>query len=69
MAVKTTVVIDDKLLRDAMKAAGVRTKREAIEMGLRELVRNRNLEALREDLGTYDLDLSSEELERLCSES
>lgn len=65
---KTTVVIDDNLLRDAVKAAGVRTKREAIEMGLRELVHKRNLEALKEELGTFDLDLSPEELERLRSE-
>jgi Arc/MetJ family transcription regulator len=68
MAMKTTVVIDDNLLRDAIKAAGVRTKREAIEMGLRELVRKRNLNALKEELGTYDLDLSVEELERLRNE-
>jgi len=66
--VKTTVVIDDNLLRDAIKAAGVRTKREVIEMGLRELVRKRNLEALKEELGTFDLDLSLEELDRLRSE-
>lgn len=65
---KTTVVIDDNLLKEAVKAAGVRTKREAIEMGLRELVRKRNLRALKEELGTYDLDLSPDELERLRSE-
>ena len=66
---KTTVVIDDELLREAVKAAGVRTKREAIDMGLRELVRKKNLEALKGELGTYDLDLTLEELERRRSES
>lgn len=65
---KTTVVIDDELLLEALKAAKVKTRREAIELGLRELVRQRNLEALRQELGTYDLDLSLEELERLRSE-
>ena len=65
---KITVVIDDELLKEAMEAAGVKTKREAIEQGLRELVRRKNLEALRQELGTYDLDLSLEELERLRSE-
>jgi len=65
---KTTVLVDDALLEAAMKAAGVRTKREAIEAGLRELVRRKNLEALQEELGTYELDLSLEELERLRSE-
>jgi Arc/MetJ family transcription regulator len=65
---KTTIVINEELLREAMKVAGVKTKREAIEVGLRELVRRRNLEALKEELGTFDLDLSLEELERLRSE-
>jgi len=65
---KTTVVIDEDLLREAMEAAGVKTKREAIEAGLRELVRRKNLEALRKELGTFELDLTPEELERLRSE-
>lgn len=35
---KTTVEIDDNLIMEAMKAVKVKTKREAIEIGLRELV-------------------------------
>lgn len=66
---KTTVVIDDSLLAEAMKAAGAKTKRQAIEAGLRELVRQKNLEAPKEELGTFDLDLSLEGLERLRSEA
>lgn len=66
---KTTVVIDDDLMSEAMKASKARTKREAIELGLKELVRRRNLDALKDELGTFDLDLSVEELERLRSES
>ena len=65
---KTTVVIDDDLLGEAMKAAQVKTKREAIEAGLRELVRRKNLEALRQELGSFDLELSLEELGRLRDE-
>ncbi len=65
---KTTVVIDDALLQRAMKAARTKTKRETIEAGLRELVRRKNLEALKEELGTYDLDLTLEELDRLRNE-
>ena len=41
--VKTTVVIDDELLREAMKVIGARTKKQAISAGLRELVRNGQL--------------------------
>ena len=36
---RTNIVIDDILMADALKASGVRTKREAVELGLRTLVR------------------------------
>jgi Arc/MetJ family transcription regulator len=65
---KTTVIIDDRLLDEAMKASGARTKREAITAGLKELICRKNLEALRQELGTFDLALSSEELEKLRDE-
>lgn len=62
---KTTVQIDERLLEEAMKATGAKTKKEAIEAGLRSLVRNKNREALRKELGTFDLDLTLNELERM----
>ena len=62
---KTTVIIDDELLARAMKASKSKTKRATIEAGLRELVRGRNIEALKEELGTYNIEISLEELERL----
>lgn len=65
---KTTVVIDDELLDEAMRASGARTKKQAITTALKELVRRKNLEALRQEAGTYDLALSREELERLRNE-
>lgn len=36
---RTNIVIDDALMRQAMQASGVRSKREAVELGLRTLVR------------------------------
>jgi len=65
---KTTVVIDDKLINEAIKIVGARTKREVIEKGLRELIKTRNREALRKELGTYDINLSLDELKRLRNE-
>jgi Arc/MetJ family transcription regulator len=62
---KTTVMINDNLLEKAIAAIGARTKKEAIEAGLRSLIQQHNREALREDLGTFDIDLTLEELERL----
>lgn len=64
---KTTVVIDEKLLKAAMEAVHAKTKREAIEKSLRELVRSRSKQKLRQELGTFSLELTLEELERLRS--
>jgi Arc/MetJ family transcription regulator len=36
---RTNIMIDDALMREAMKASGARTRREAVEMGLRTLLR------------------------------
>ncbi len=35
---KTTINIDDALLEEAMKTSGSKTKTEAIEQGLKELI-------------------------------
>lgn len=65
---KTTVVLNDNLLREAIHAIHAKSKKEAIEAGLRELVRKKNREALRSELGTYDIAISLKELEKLRSE-
>lgn len=65
---KTTVVIDDKLLEAAIKVTGAKSKRQVIEDGLKELVRKKNIEALRKELGTFDLDLTLVGLEKLRKE-
>jgi len=39
--VRTNIVIDDKLMRDTLRATGLKTKREAVELGLRTLLRLR----------------------------
>jgi Arc/MetJ family transcription regulator len=38
---RTNIVIDDKLMSDVLKATGLKTKREAVELGLRTLLRLR----------------------------
>jgi Arc/MetJ family transcription regulator len=35
---RTNIEIDDNLMKDALRATGVKTKREAVEMGLKTLV-------------------------------
>lgn len=36
---RTNIVIDDQLMQEALKATGLKTKREAVELGLRTLLR------------------------------
>jgi Arc/MetJ family transcription regulator len=65
---KTTVFIDDILINAALKVTNLKTKREVIEAGLKELVRKRNRELLRQELGSFDIDLSLEELKKRRAE-
>ncbi|OGQ10957.1 MAG: hypothetical protein A2026_20400 [Deltaproteobacteria bacterium RBG_19FT_COMBO_46_12] len=61
---KTTVLIDEALIKEALRATNLKTKKSVIEMGLKELLRIKNRELLRRELGTFDIDLSLEELNR-----
>ena len=36
---RTNIVIDDQLMRETLRATGLKTKREAVEEGLRTLLR------------------------------
>jgi Arc/MetJ family transcription regulator len=36
---RTNIVIDDELMNETLRVTGAKTKREAVEMGLRTLVR------------------------------
>ncbi len=62
---KTTVELDEKLLQQAIKVSGAKTKKQAIEYGLKELIRSTNRSLLKEELGTYDLDISLKDLEKM----
>jgi len=59
---RTNIVIDDELMSDAMKATGLPTKRETVELGLRTLLRLQQQEAVRAFRGKLrwegDLDAS-----------
>jgi len=44
---RTNIVIDDQLMSDALKATGLSTKREAVELGLKLLVRQNKQQAIR----------------------
>jgi Arc/MetJ family transcription regulator len=44
---RTNIVIDDKLMRDTLRATGLKTKREAVELGLRTLLNLRKQSQIR----------------------
>jgi Arc/MetJ family transcription regulator len=44
---RTNIVIDDQLMRDTLRATGLKTKREAVELGLRTVLRLRKQAEIR----------------------
>lgn len=48
---RTNIVIDDRLIRETLRVTGLKTKREAVELGLRTLVRLRNQEQIKAHRG------------------
>ncbi len=48
---RTNIVIDDKLMRDTLRATGLRTKREVVEQGLETLLRLRKQAEIRQFRG------------------
>jgi Arc/MetJ family transcription regulator len=51
---RTNIVIDDRLMREALQAAGLKTKRETVELGLRTLVRLKRQSEIRRLRGKVD---------------
>jgi Arc/MetJ family transcription regulator len=51
---RTNIVIDDALMQDALRVTGLKTKREAVEQGLRTLLRLRQQADIRQLRGKLD---------------
>jgi Arc/MetJ family transcription regulator len=52
---RTNIVLDDKLVRQAFQYAGVTTKRELIDLALKEFVANHSRRDIRELRGTVKI--------------
>lgn len=63
---RTNIVIDDKLMQEALRATGLQTKREVVELGLRMLVRLGRQQEIRDLRGKLRLEQARPE--RLLSE-
>lgn len=57
---RTNIEINDKLMNDVLKATGAKTKKEAVELGLKTLIRLKKQENIKNFRGklkwTGDLD-------------
>lgn len=63
---RTNIVIDDKLMKDTLRMTGLKTKREAVELGLRTLLRLRKQAEIRQFRGklNWQGDLDSMRLDK-----
>lgn len=44
---RTNIIIDDNLMADALKLTGLKTKREAVELGLKMLIKIKKQENIK----------------------
>ena len=51
---RTNIVIDEQLMQDVLRVTGLKTKREAVELALRALLRLRQQGRIRELRGRLD---------------
>lgn len=63
---RTNIVIDDELMAETLRATGLRTKREAVELGLKTLLRLRKQDEIRRYRGklTWSGDLDAMRTDR-----
>ncbi len=48
---RTNIVIDDNLMTDALQVTGLKTKKEAVELGLKALIRLKKQEEIKKFKG------------------
>ncbi len=51
---RTNIVLDDELVREAVRLTGIATKRELVDVALRELIRDRRKKDLFELTGKVE---------------
>jgi Arc/MetJ family transcription regulator len=66
---RTNIDIDDRLMRQAMRSSGARTKRAVVEEGLRLLIQTRSQKSVRRLRGkvTWEGDLETSRLGRVAN--
>ncbi len=59
---RTNIVIDDELMDEALKVTGVKTKKEAVELGLKTLIRLKQQETIKAFRGKLKWEGSLEDM-------
>jgi Arc/MetJ family transcription regulator len=61
---RTNINLDDKLVSMGLKATGLRTKRELVDLALRELVRKENQKSILTLEGAYNWEGDLDEIRK-----
>ena len=61
---RTNIVIDDDLMKEVLKLTGLKTKREAVEQGLKTLLRLKRQEQIRNYRGRLQWEGDLERMRR-----
>jgi Arc/MetJ family transcription regulator len=61
---RTNIVIDDKLMQEVLEKTGIKTKREAVEEGLKLLLKMKNQEKILELRGKIHWEGDLDEMRR-----
>ena len=62
---RTTIDINDELLKEVMKLSNVQTKKEAVTISFKSFIRQKKLELLAQRLGKGSLSLTPKDLENM----
>jgi len=62
---RTTIDIDEKLIKKAMELTHTKIKKEVVNLSLNEIIRNRLLQELADMGGKYEIDLTLADLEEM----
>ncbi len=61
---RTNIEIDDRLIAQAIKSSGLKTKRAAVEAGLKLLIRTRQQASVRALFGKIPIDIDLDQSRR-----
>ncbi len=62
---RTTIDINEKLVKKVKSILGLKTKKDAVEYSLEFIIKEKQRERLRKKIGRTDLNLSLDELKKL----